>query len=78
MRLYMFRSVWDQIHYDIDIICLYRTGSNLNSMVPYGITFISGPIWYQRADLIHTGSTKSHVFEHKAYPYQFHTGSKRI
>ena len=22
---------------------------------------------------IHTGSTRSYVFEHKAYPYQFHT-----
>ena len=56
---YMFRSVWDQIHYGMDTICLHRTGSNLNSIVSYGITFISGPIWYQRAD--HTGSTWSHV-----------------
>ena len=57
----MFRSVWDQIHSGMDIICLHRTGSYLNSIVPHGITFISGPIWYQRADLIHTGSTWSHV-----------------
>ena len=32
-----------------------------NSMIPYCITFISGPIWYQIADLIYTGSTRSHV-----------------
>ena len=57
----MFRSVWDQIHCSMDAICLHRTDSNLNSIVPYGITFISGPIWYQRADLIQTGSTWSHV-----------------
>ena len=58
----MFRSaVWDQIHCGMDTICLHRTGSNLSSILPYGITFISGPIWYQRADLIHTGSTWSYV-----------------
>ena len=55
----MFRSVWDQIHYGMDTIYLHRTGSDLNSIVPYGIA--SGPIWYQRADLIHTGSIWSHV-----------------
>ena len=58
---YMFRSVWDQIHCGMETICLHMTGSNLNSIVLYGITFISGPIWYQRADLIHTGSTWSHA-----------------
>ena len=57
----MFRSVWDQMLYGMDTICLHRTGSNLNSIVPYGITVISEPIWFQRADLIHTGSTWSHV-----------------
>ena len=57
----MLRSVWDQIYYGMDTICLHMTGSNLNSMVPYGITFISGPIWCQRADLIHTGPSRSHV-----------------
>ena len=61
MRSYMFRSVWDQIHYGMDTICSHRTGSNFNSMVPYRITFVSGPISYQRADLIHTGSTRFHV-----------------
>ena len=34
---------------------------NKNSIILYCITFISGPIWYQIADLIHTGSTRSHV-----------------
>ena len=34
---------------------------NKNSMIPYCITFIGGPIWYQTADLIYTGSTRSHV-----------------
>ena len=34
---------------------------NKDSMIPYCITFISGPIWYQIADLIYTGSTRSHV-----------------
>ena len=51
----------EESQYGMDTICLHRTGSNLSSIVPYGITFISGPIWYQRADLIHTGSTWSHV-----------------
>ena len=27
-----------------------------NGTVPYGITFVSGPIWYQIADRIRTGS----------------------
>ena len=36
-------------------------GGNKNSMIPYCITFIGGPIWYQIADLIYTGSTRSHV-----------------
>ena len=34
---------------------------NKNSMILYCITFISGPIWYQIADLIHIGSTRPHV-----------------
>ena len=34
---------------------------NKNGMVSYWITFISGLIWYQMADSIHTGSTSSHV-----------------
>ena len=34
---------------------------NKNSMILYCITFISRPIWYQIADLIHTGSTRSQV-----------------
>ena len=34
---------------------------NKNSMILYCITFVSGPIWYQIADLIHTGSTRSHI-----------------
>ena len=34
---------------------------NWNGTVPYGIPVISGPIWYQIADLIHTESTRSSV-----------------
>ena len=34
---------------------------NRNGMVPHRITFISGPIWYQIADPIRTGSTRSRV-----------------
>ena len=34
---------------------------NWNGMAPYGITFISGPIWYQMADPIHNESTWSGV-----------------
>ena len=34
---------------------------NWNSTVPYEITFISGPIWYQIADSIGIESTKSQV-----------------
>ena len=34
---------------------------NWNSSVPYRITFISGPIWYQIADPNHTGSARSCV-----------------
>ena len=29
----MFRSVWIQIHYGMDAICLDRTDSNLNSII---------------------------------------------
>ena len=52
----MFRSVWDRIH------SVY-TGPvlNWNGMVPHRITFISGPIWYQIANPIRTGSTRSRV-----------------
>ena len=32
-----------------------------NGTFLYGITFISGPIWYQIADPIRTGSTRSRV-----------------
>ena len=34
---------------------------NWNGTVPYGITFISGLIWYQIAVPICTGSTRSRV-----------------
>ena len=34
---------------------------NRNGMVPDGITFISASIWYQIADPIRTGSTRSRV-----------------
>ena len=52
----MFRSVWDRIH------SVYRGPVRTwNGTVPYGITFISGPIWYKIADAIHTGSTRSRV-----------------
>ena len=34
---------------------------NWNGTVPHRITFISGPIWYQIADPIRTGSTRSRV-----------------
>ena len=34
---------------------------NWNGTIPHRITFISGPIWYQIADPIRTGSTKSRV-----------------
>ena len=34
---------------------------NWNGTVPYGITFISGPFWYQIVDLILTRSSKSRV-----------------
>ena len=52
----MFRSVWDRIH------SVY-TGQVLNwkGKVPHRITFISGSIWYQIADPIRTGSTRSRV-----------------
>ena len=34
---------------------------NWNGTVPHRITFINGPIWYQVADPIRTGSTRSRV-----------------
>ena len=52
----MFRSVWDQIH-----SVYMEPVLNWNGMVPYRITFISGPIWYQIADPIGTGSTRFRV-----------------
>ena len=52
----MFRSVWDRIH------SVYTgTVLNWNGTVPHRITFISGPIWYQMADPIRTGSARSRV-----------------
>ena len=72
----MFKSVWDRIHYGTDPFCLHGTGGpvrNWNGTVQYGITFISGPIWYQMEDPIQKVPCK-----HKAYPYQLRTSSKRI
>ena len=64
----MFRSVWDRIHF-------VYTGPirNWNGTVPYAITFIIG---------VSSRSDPYRIYqvpcEHKAYPYQFRTGSKRI
>ena len=52
----MFRSVWDRIH------SVYMGPvPNWNGTVPYWITSISGPIWYQIAGPIRNGSTRSRV-----------------
>ena len=32
-----------------------------NGTVPYGITFVGEPVWYQIADPMRTGSTRPHV-----------------
>ena len=57
----LFRSVWDRILFGTDPLCSHWTGSKLEryGSILYGITFISGPIWYQIADPIRTGSTRS-------------------
>ena len=69
----------EESQYGMDTICLHRTGSNLNSIVPYGIwdhlhkwTYFlpesrSNPYWIHLVPC-----------EHKAYQYQFHTVSKGI
>ena len=44
-----------------DLLCLHGPVRNWNGTIPYGITFISGSIWYQIADPIRTGSTRSRV-----------------
>ena len=59
--LNMFRSVYDRIHSGTDPPCLHGTSSNWNGTVPHRITFRSGPIWYQIADPIRTGSTRSRL-----------------
>ena len=46
----------------VQIYSVYkRSVRNWNGTVPYGITFISGPVWYQIADPIRTGSNRSRV-----------------
>ena len=54
MGLNMFRSVRIHSVYTGPVI-------NWNGTVPHRITFISGSIWYQIADPILTGSTRSRV-----------------
>ena len=75
---YMFRSVWDQIHYGTDPLCLHGTGLNLER---------HGSIWdhlykWTRYLVPDSRSDPYRIQQvpckHKAYPYQFHTGSKRI
>ena len=66
LRLRLYVIVYVQIRLGSDPLW-YRltvyTGpvQNWNGMVPYGITSISGSIWWQIANLIRTGSTRSHV-----------------
>ena len=58
------RSIWDRIHYSTMVrIHPVDMGPvrNWNGTVPYGTTFITGSIWYQIADPIRTGSTRSRV-----------------
>ena len=67
----MIRFVWDRIHSGTDPLCLHGTGSGLEW---YGFTLDhlvpdsrSDPYWIHKIPC-----------KHKAYPYQFRTGSKRI
>ena len=57
----MFRSIWDWITL-VRTHCAY-TGPvlDINGKVPHRITLISGPIYYQIADPIRTGSIRSGV-----------------
>ena len=59
----LLRSVWDGIGSTMVRIHSVYTAPvrNWNGTIPYGITLISGPIWYQTADPIRTGSTRSRV-----------------
>ena len=44
-----------------EINLFWRCSSPLNGTVPYGITFVGEPVWYQVADPIRTRSTRSRV-----------------
>ena len=73
----MFRSVWDRIHYGTDPLCLHGTGSKLERY---------SSIWDHLHKWIHlVPDSRSDPYrichvpcKHKAHPYQFRTGSKRI
>ena len=73
----MFMSVWDRIDYGTDPLYLHGTGSKLER---------SSSIWdhlYEWTDLVpDSRSDRYRILQvpckHKDYPYQFHTGSKRI
>ena len=73
----MFRSVWDRIHYDKDLLCLHGTGSKLERY---------GSIWdhlYKWTHLVSDSRSDPYWIhqvscEHMAYLYQFCIGSKRI
>ena len=73
----MFRSVWDRIHPGTDSHCLHRTGSELER---YGSTLDHLHKWTHLVPDSRSDPYRIHQVpcKHKAYPYQFRTGSKRI
>ena len=76
----MFRSVWDRIHYGRDPLCLHGTGSKLEG---YGSVSDDLQKWTHlvpdsRSDQYRIYQVDVPACKHKAYPYHFRTGSKRI
>ena len=66
----MFRSVWNRIHYDRDLLCLHGTGLKLERI---------GSIWDRLHKWTHlvpdsrSDPHRIHQISYKAHPYQFRT-----
>ena len=73
----IFTSVCDRIHYGTDPLCSHGTGSKLER---YGCIWNHVHKWAHLAADSRSDPYRIHqvLCKHKTYPYQFHTGSKRI
>ena len=73
----MFRSIWDRIHSGTDPLCLHGTGSKLER---YGFMWDHLDKWTHLVPESRSDPYRIHQVpcEHKVYPYQVRTSSKRV